>query len=101
MLDATGSGRLASYVMDVSDPDAPLSGESGGQWFMEGDERVYVDGLRSPSIYGTGTEDEFDGGYYFNHGAFTLPFNGAGPLGQTSPTAGAPIARTASSATTT
>jgi hypothetical protein len=88
VLDAAGSGHLASYVMDVADPGAPLSGESAGQWFMEGDERAYVDGLRSPSIYGTGTEDEFDGGYYFNHGAFTLPFNGAGPLGQTSTTAG-------------
>ena len=88
VLDATGSGHLASYVMDISDSSAPLSSESGGQWFMEGDERVSVDGLRSPSIYGTGTEDEFDGGYYFNQGAFTLPFNGAGPLGQTSTTDG-------------
>lgn len=88
VLHAAGSGHLASYVMDVSDPDTPLSGESGGQWFMEGDERVYVNGLRSPSIYGTGTEDEFDGGYYFNQGPFTLPFNGAGPLGTTSATQG-------------
>jgi len=88
VLEATGSGHLASYVMDITDAGTPLSGESGGQWFMEGDERVYVDGLRSPSIYGTGTEDEFDGGYSFNQGAFTLPFNGAGPLGQTAITDG-------------
>jgi hypothetical protein len=88
VLGASGSGHLASYVMDLADPGSPLSGESAGQWFMEGDERVDVDGLRSPSIYGTGTEDEFDGGYYFNQGPFTLPFAGAGPLGQTSPTAG-------------
>jgi hypothetical protein len=88
VLDAGGSGHLASYVMDVSDPGTPGSGVSGGQWFMEGDERVSVDGLRSPSIYGTGTEDEFDGGYYFAKGAFTLPFNGAGPLGQTAVTDG-------------
>jgi hypothetical protein len=88
VLEAQGSGHLASYVMDVTNASAPLSGNSGGQWFMEGDERVHVDGSRSPSLYGTGTEDEFDGGYYFSQGAFTLPFNGAGPLGQTSPTAG-------------
>jgi hypothetical protein len=88
VLEAQGSGHLASYVMDLADPSAPLSGNGGGQWFMEGDERAYVDALRSPSIYGTGTEDEFDGGYYFNQGAFTLPFNGAGPLGQTAPTGG-------------
>jgi D-arabinan exo alpha-(1,3)/(1,5)-arabinofuranosidase (non-reducing end) len=85
VLEADGSGHLASYVMDISDPGMPLSGSGGGQWFMEGDERVYPDGIRSPTIYGTGTEDEFNGGYYFNQGAFTLPLNGAGPLGQTSP----------------
>lgn len=88
VLEASGSGHLASYVMDVTDASAPLSGNSGGQWFMEGDERVYVDGARSPSIYGTGTEDEFDGGYYFNQGPFSLPFNGAGPLGKTGTTQG-------------
>lgn len=87
VLDARGSGHLASYVMDLSQR-APLSGVSSGQWFMEGDERVYVDGLRSPSIYGTGTEDEFNGGYYFANGAFTLPFNGAGPLDSLGPLAG-------------
>jgi hypothetical protein len=88
VLEAGGSGHLASYVMDITDASAPLSGNSGGQWFMEGDERAFPDGLRSPSIYGTGTEDQFNGGYYFNQGAFTLPFNGAGPLGQTPLTKG-------------
>jgi hypothetical protein len=83
VLQAGGSGRLVSYVMDVLDPGAPGSGFSGGQWFMEGTERVYVDGSRSPSIYGTGTEDIFNGGYYFNGGPFTLPLTGAGPLGST------------------
>jgi hypothetical protein len=80
ILNTAGSGQLASLVLDVRDP-MPLSGDSPGQWFLEGDERVYVDGLRSPSIYGTGTEDEFNGGFYYNHGAFSLPLNGAGPLG--------------------
>jgi hypothetical protein len=87
VLEAAGSGRIASYVMDLAD-STPLSGSSPAQWFMEGDERVYVDGLRSPSIYGTGTEDEFNGGYYFNHGAFSLPLTGAGPLGSAGPTGG-------------
>ena len=35
---------------------------------MEGDERVYFDRSRSPSIYGTGTEDMFDGGFYYEKG---------------------------------
>jgi hypothetical protein len=50
---------------------------------MEGDDRVYVDGSRSPSIYGTGTEDNFNGGFYYQNGAFALPTHGAGPLGVT------------------
>lgn len=44
--------------------------------FLEGDERVYVDGSRSPAIYGTGTEDFFSGAYYYSS-LFTLPDHGA------------------------
>ena len=80
VLDTDGSGRLASLVLDVLD-GGPLSG--GAQYFMEGDERVQVDGARSPAIYGTGTEDAFNGGFYYRNGAFTLPTHGAGPLAAT------------------
>jgi hypothetical protein len=31
--------------------------------YMEGDERVYVDGERDPSLHGTGTEDFYEGGW--------------------------------------
>ncbi|WP_344076476.1 glycoside hydrolase family 172 protein [Streptomyces crystallinus] len=44
--------------------------------YLEGDERVYVDGARSPQIHGTGTEDFYQSGWYFNRGPYTLPFNG-------------------------
>ena len=45
--------------------------------FMEGDERIYIDRSNTPQIYGTGTEDFFDGGYYyFPNGPFTLPSHG-------------------------
>ena len=47
-----------------------------GMGYLEGDERVYIDGSRSPAIYGTGTEDYFNGGWYFKQGAFSLPFHG-------------------------
>lgn len=33
--------------------------------FLEGDERVYVDGSASPQIHGTGTEDFAESGWYF------------------------------------
>lgn len=41
----------------VFSPDAPA--------FLEGAERMYVDGVASPQLYGTGTEDFFEGGWYF------------------------------------
>ena len=47
-----------------------------GLWFLEGDEKIYVDGETFPSIYGTGLEDYFTSGWYFNTGPFWLPFHG-------------------------
>jgi hypothetical protein len=44
--------------------------------YLEGDERVYVDGALSPQLHGTGTEDFYESGWYFNRGTFTGPFNG-------------------------
>jgi hypothetical protein len=45
-------------------------------WFLEGDEMVYVDGEKFPSVYGTGTEDYFTSGWYFNRGEFYGPYHG-------------------------
>ena len=75
-LEAGGSGRLAAWVLDLI--GAPGSDRGPLQFFLEGDERVHVDGSRSPSIYGTGTEDAFNGGFYYNRGPFSLPTHGAG-----------------------
>lgn len=47
-----------------------------GRGYMEGDERVYVDGAKTPQIHGTGTEDLYEGGWYFNNGPFSNPING-------------------------
>ena len=44
--------------------------------YLEGDERIYVDGEALPSWHGTGTEDYYNGGWYFNRGTFGLPFHG-------------------------
>ncbi|WP_298326106.1 DUF2961 domain-containing protein [Haloactinopolyspora sp.] len=45
--------------------------------YLEGDERVYVDGSKTPQIYGTGSEDFYEGGWYFNRKEFSNPTNGA------------------------
>jgi hypothetical protein len=43
-------------------------------WFLEGDEIYHVDGAFAGQ--GTGTEDYFNGGWYFEHGEFAAPFHG-------------------------
>ena len=53
-------------------------------WTMEGDEHIFVDGLRTPSISGTGTEDYVNGGWYFSRGPFTAAFSGSPERAQTS-----------------
>ncbi len=45
--------------------------------FLEGDQRINVDGESFPSIHGTGTEDDFNGGYYFLNGTSICPIHGA------------------------
>jgi len=49
---------------------------SPARWYLEGDERYYVDGSASPALYGTGTEDYYNGGWYFLWGPFTEPLCG-------------------------
>ena len=70
-------------VLDVQRPGkwVGLSAALGSvgtpaQSYLEGDERVFVDGLRHPTLYGTGVEDFFNGGFYFDQGLFTRPLHG-------------------------
>ncbi|WP_344859868.1 glycoside hydrolase family 172 protein [Amycolatopsis ultiminotia] len=45
--------------------------------YLEGDERVYADGVASPQWHGTGTEDFFESGWYFREGTnFAMPLTG-------------------------
>ncbi|MFC4859022.1 glycoside hydrolase family 172 protein [Actinophytocola glycyrrhizae] len=42
--------------------------------YLEGDETVYVDGAASPTLYGTGSEDFYESGWYFRDGTtFVMP----------------------------
>lgn len=80
VLDAEGSGRVASIVLDDVD-GGPLTGIPPLQRMLEGDERVHVDGSRSPTHYGTGHEESSNGGWYYILGAYSGAFGGAGVLG--------------------
>ncbi|GEL16679.1 glycoside hydrolase family 172 protein [Pseudonocardia asaccharolytica] len=68
ILDVTGSGNLVGVTASYAGrPD---------RWFLEGDERIYVDDSGSPACHGTGTEDFFNGGWYFARGPYTQPMSG-------------------------
>ena len=68
VLSTTGSGKLVGITASYTG-DARRS-------YLEGDERIYVDGSRSPAFYGTGTEDFYNGGYYFIQGPYSQPMSG-------------------------
>ncbi|NPV45501.1 MAG: DUF2961 domain-containing protein [Armatimonadetes bacterium] len=44
--------------------------------FLEGNEQIYVDGATKPTHEGTGTEDYFNGAWYFESGVLTRAFHG-------------------------
>lgn len=71
-LNTVGRGKFVgvAHTMEGHTPSGNVRAH------LEGDERVYVDGSASPSLYGTGTEDFYEGGWYFNHGTFNAPMNG-------------------------
>ncbi|RZT27775.1 DUF2961 family protein [Kribbella sp. VKM Ac-2569] len=60
----------------VSQTMEGLLADGNTRGYLEGDERVYVDGERTPAIHGTGTEDYYESGWYFNAGTYSTPFHG-------------------------
>ena len=68
ILQATGRGL---YVGEHTD----MQGDRG-LGFLEGDEMLYTDGETFPSIHGTGTEDFYTGGWYFDEGPFSEAYHG-------------------------
>lgn len=50
---------------------------AGTRGYLEGDERATIDGAIAPAWYGTGVEDFYNGGFYFDHGAYARPLSGA------------------------
>ncbi|MCX7002486.1 MAG: DUF2961 domain-containing protein [bacterium] len=67
-LDVQGCGALIGVAHWMRGPTF--------RGYLEGDERIYVDGARAPRVQGTGTEDYYNGGWYFNRGCFAVPSHG-------------------------
>ena len=71
-LDVEGSGSLVGIVDSRT---RNYGYYNGNPWmpaqYLEGDERIYVDGAQTPAWQGTGTEDFYNGGWYFNQGPYT------------------------------
>ena len=66
ILDAEGRGHYVGTVLSVRSR-SPM-------WFGEGDEKFYVDGEKTPSLQGTGTEDYV--GNAWGMGTGTYPYFG-------------------------
>jgi hypothetical protein len=74
ILEASGHGHFAGTALFMQG----LTGSGAlALTFLEGDEMIYLDGERTPSIIGTGTEDYFNGGFYFDQGPFAALYHGA------------------------
>ena len=67
----TGAGRWVGVFQLIHS----VGGHSRS--YLEGDERAYVDGMIDPLWYGTGVEDFYSGGFYFDQGVFSLPLHGS------------------------
>ena len=69
ILEARGRGQFVGVAMS-------MQSHHGSLGFLEGNEMIYVDGEGRPSVAGTGTEDYFNSGWYFNRGEFAAPYHG-------------------------
>lgn len=68
ILDVGGTGHLVGVLESLSGPT--------NRGYLEGDERIYIDGSRTPVYQGTGSEDFYQAGWYFLHGPFSRATNG-------------------------
>ncbi len=78
LFELDGRGVVVGLVVQMS------SANRENWTFLEGDERIFIDGEETPSWHGTGIEDLFNGGFYF------IPSIGEEPSPFTTALAGAP-----------
>nr|WP_203799102.1 glycoside hydrolase family 172 protein [Mycobacterium heckeshornense] len=75
--DELGHGKFVGVSHTIRGSRIKTSFSDGAPYFLEGAERVYVDGAASPQWYGTGTEDFYEGGWYFKNGTrYSAPLTG-------------------------
>jgi hypothetical protein len=65
-LDTTGEGKVVGTVYQISNTVLI--------WWGEGDQKIFIDGESFPSLFGTGTEDDYGFAYGYN-GPFTRPYH--------------------------
>lgn len=75
--DEQGRGKFVGVSQTIRGYRTKTAFSDDAPYFLEGAERVYTDGAASPQWYGTGTEDLYEGGWYFKGGThFSDPLNG-------------------------
>ena len=73
-MDAKGHGQFVGVTMSV------LQNQDG--WWGEGDDMFFIDGAKTPSIVGTGSEDYFLGAWDFGGKPFSYRLYGAPVVGE-------------------
>lgn len=68
-MEATGRGHFVGVTMSVM--------ENADGWWGEGDDMFFIDGEKTPSINGTGSEDYFLGAWDFGNTPFAYALFGA------------------------
>jgi hypothetical protein len=75
--DEQGHGKFVGVSHTIRGARTKTAFSDDAPYFLEGAERVHTDGSASPQWYGTGTEDFYEGGWYFKNGThFSDPLNG-------------------------
>lgn len=75
--DEHGHGKFVGVSHTMRGYPIKTSFSDDTPYFLEGAERVYIDGSASPQWYRTGTEDFYEGGWYFKGGTrFSAPLTG-------------------------
>ena len=70
ILDAKGRGHFVGVALFMQNR------KGRGLGFLEGDEMIYLEGEEKPSIIGTGAEDYFSSGWYYDRGEYGAPYHG-------------------------
>ncbi|MFX1283189.1 MAG: glycoside hydrolase family 172 protein [Promethearchaeota archaeon] len=71
LIDVQGEGFYAGCVLNQANIK-----RKDGLRFLEGNTKFYVDGETFPSLEYTGTEDIFQGAWYYIDGVFSAPYHG-------------------------